>query len=81
MTAGIGFAQTGSGSGCLDGNLGQCLTDVVTLPGKAVGAVTSGAESAVGGATSYAGLAATPDTSSAAGHGWLALVAATGGVS
>lgn len=44
-----GFVQAGSGSGCFDGNVGQCLTDVVTLPGKAIGGITSGAESAVGG--------------------------------
>ncbi|HEV2347555.1 MAG TPA: hypothetical protein VGS97_25920, partial [Actinocrinis sp.] len=45
-----GFAQTGSGGGCLDGNVGQCLTDVITLPDKAVGAITSNAKSAVGSA-------------------------------
>jgi hypothetical protein len=52
MTAGIGFAQTGSGSGCVNGNAVQCLTDVVTLPDKVVGAITSGGASAVGGAVS-----------------------------
>jgi hypothetical protein len=36
---------------------------------------------AVGGGTDYSGLAANPDTSAAAGQGWLALVAAQGGAS
>lgn len=48
MTTGIGLAQTGASSGCFDGNLGQCVNDVITLPSKAA----SGAESAVGGAVS-----------------------------
>lgn len=47
-----GLAQTGSGSGCLDGNVVQCLTNVVTLPGKAVDTITSGTKSAVGGVVS-----------------------------
>jgi hypothetical protein len=46
----VGFAQTGSGTGCLNGNIGQCLTDVITLPDKAVNTITSGTESAVGSA-------------------------------
>lgn len=35
----------------------------------------------IGGGQNYAGLDATPDTQVAAGQGWLALVAATGGAS
>lgn len=47
--AALPFEPSGSGSGCLDGDIGQCLTDVASLPGKAAGAVASGAESAIGG--------------------------------
>ncbi|HZU46461.1 MAG TPA: hypothetical protein VFA16_04270, partial [Mycobacterium sp.] len=49
MTAAVGLVQTGPGTGCLDGNLSQCWTDVVSLPGKAVGSLSSAAGSAVGG--------------------------------
>ena len=38
----------GSGPGCLDGDIGKCLTDVASLPGKAASAVASGTESVVG---------------------------------
>ena len=37
MSGALGFAQAGAGSGCLDGNLGQCLKDVLQLPGTAQG--------------------------------------------
>ena len=50
IAAATGFVQIGSGGGCLDGNVAQCLTDVVTLPGKAVDTITSNAKSAVGSA-------------------------------
>ncbi|WP_194909736.1 hypothetical protein [Catenulispora rubra] len=54
MAAGAVFEPPGSGPGCLDGDIGQCLTDVAALPGKAAGAVASGAESAVGDVASSA---------------------------
>ncbi|MBS2963937.1 hypothetical protein KGA66_12850 [Actinocrinis puniceicyclus] len=44
------FALTGSGGGCLKGNIGQCFADVAGLPGKAVDTITSAAGSAVNGA-------------------------------
>lgn len=44
-----GFAETGSGGGCLDGHLLQCAKDVVTLPSKAVDSLTSAAGSAANG--------------------------------
>ena len=44
----VGFAQTGAGTGCFNGDIGQCLTDVGTLPDQAVNAITSGAGSAIG---------------------------------
>jgi hypothetical protein len=50
VTAAVGLAQTVPGTGCLDGNLSQCWTDVVSLPGKAVGSLSSAAGSAIGGA-------------------------------
>ncbi|MEY9911843.1 hypothetical protein ABIA35_008100 [Catenulispora sp. MAP12-49] len=50
IPAGAVFEPPGSGTGCLDGNLGTCFADVTGLPGKAAGAVASGAESAVSGA-------------------------------
>jgi hypothetical protein len=37
VSGALGFAQTGSGSGCFDGNLGQCLKDVLQMPGTASG--------------------------------------------
>ncbi|HTJ66707.1 MAG TPA: hypothetical protein VL551_04190 [Actinospica sp.] len=54
MTAAIGFVQTGPSSGCFDGNVGQCLTDVVTLPGKAVSGVGSTVSGAIGDVASSA---------------------------
>jgi len=54
ILAGILFEPPGSGSGCLDGDIGQCLTDVAGLPAKAADAVTSGAASAVGDVASSA---------------------------
>ncbi len=50
IPVGVVFEPPGSGSGCLDGDIGKCLTDVAALPGKAADAVTSGAASAVSGA-------------------------------
>ena len=50
IRAAVVFEPPGSGSGCLDGDIGKCLTDVAALPGKAADAVTSGAASAVSGA-------------------------------
>lgn len=38
IATGLGFSP-GPKPGCLDGDLGQCLTDVVSLPGKTVGGV------------------------------------------
>jgi hypothetical protein len=52
--SGAAFEPSGSGSGCLDGDIGKCLSDVAALPGKAAGAVVSGAESAVGDVASSA---------------------------
>ena len=50
IPVGVVLEPPGSGSGCLDGDLSKCFTDVTSLPGNAVGAVVSGAESAVSGA-------------------------------
>ena len=46
----VGLARTGSDTGCLHGDIGRCVTDVVRLPVKAVDTITSGAKSAVGSA-------------------------------
>ena len=56
MSGALGFAQTGASTGCLDGNLGQCLKDVLQLPGTAQGTTPPAATigSAVGGAVSDA---------------------------
>jgi hypothetical protein len=45
----VGLAQTGSSSGCLDGDIGRCFTDVITLPDQTINGITSGTESAAGG--------------------------------
>jgi hypothetical protein len=47
-----GFAATGSGSGCPEWDLRQCMVDVITLPSQAVSGITSGTESAAGGVVS-----------------------------
>ena len=52
IPGGVVFEPPGSGTGCLDGDLGTCFSDVTGLPGKVAGAVASGAESAVNGAVS-----------------------------
>ena len=56
MSGALGFAQTGASTGCLDGNLGQCLKDVLQLPGTGPGTTPPAATvgSAVGGAVSDA---------------------------
>jgi len=54
VSGALGLAQTGASTGCLDGNLGQCLKDVLQLPGTAPGttAPIATVSSAVGGAVS-----------------------------
>jgi hypothetical protein len=51
--SGVVFKPSG-GSGCLDGDIGKCLSDVTALPGKAASEVASGAESVVGDVASSA---------------------------
>jgi hypothetical protein len=50
MIPAVVFGPPGSGAGCLDGDIGQCLTDVAALPGQAASADVAGAASAVSGA-------------------------------
>jgi hypothetical protein len=45
----IGLVLAGPSGGCLNGNVGRCFTDTVTLPDKAVNGITSQAGSAVTG--------------------------------
>lgn len=50
IASGAGFLQTGSSSGCLDGNIGQCVNNVMQLPISTYSTITSGTESTVGNA-------------------------------
>jgi len=52
--SGAVFEPSGSGSGCLDGDIGKCLSDVAALPSKAASELASGAESVVGDVASSA---------------------------
>jgi hypothetical protein len=57
IAAAVGFVQTGSGSGCLDLNLGQCVTDLSSLPTWAQALVSPAATGAGAAVDSMAGSA------------------------
>lgn len=57
IAAAVGFVQTGSGSGCLDLNLGQCVTDLSSLPTWAQALISPAATGAGAAVDSMAGSA------------------------
>jgi hypothetical protein len=57
IAAAVGFVQTGSGSGCLDFNLGQCVGDLSSLPTWAQALISPAATGAGSAVDSMAGSA------------------------